>query len=154
MELINVQTGEVIETAELTDDELVQSLRELEDAYAAARVARDTVRQELIGRMEEDGAKLKLTKHAKVRLQTTTRVGDRRLVDELYEKCPDSLRKTCFKFDMRPVKKGLNELAKLGEDWRKRVDAIYKTSSSLQVEWLEEEESSESVENSEVDIPF
>jgi hypothetical protein len=143
--IVNVRTGEVLDSEQLTDEEIVQELKDLETIYDLAKEARDMARNILIGRMEADGAKLRLTSVAKVRLQTTSRVRDRKLVEKLYELCPDELKEKCFKHDLRPLKTGLNELSKLGDDWRDKVDAIYQDSYSLKIEWIEREPDEEPI---------
>lgn len=138
--IINLKTGEKLEFSQMTDEQIVEQLADLEEMYEIARTARDIARSTLISRMEAEGAKLRLTPMAKVRLRKSSRIRDRKLVENLYKICPDELKDKCFKHDLRPLKSGLNELAKLGDDWRHKVDAIYVETNSLNVEWIEQEE--------------
>lgn len=156
MEIINARTGELVNISEMTDEELVLELKEQEEIYNLAKAARDSVRFALISRMEAEGAKLKLTNAGKVRLRSTVRVRDRKLVEELFKICPEELKEKCFKHDLRPLKSGLNELAKLGDDWRHRVDSIYQETNSIVVEYAEpkEEEQTDSDVDMTADIPF
>lgn len=137
---INPLTGEVLQLASLTDAELVEHLSALEQDYASVRQALYAVRGEILTRMQRDGARLRLTPRAKLRVHYESRVRDRRLVERLYELCPESLRDRCFRFDIRPLKSGLNELAKLGSEWQERVDALYDQVPVLKVEWVEMQE--------------
>lgn len=157
MAYVNIFTGEVLDLATMTDEEIVEQLRDLEQAAWDTKVILDAAKLELQRRMEDDGAKLRLTPAAKLRLHKRTRVRDRKLVEQLHRECPEALKDRCFRFDIRPLKSGLNELAKLGDDWRRKVEAIYEESHALKVEWVEQEE--EQIEDSEAaaaadDVPF
>lgn len=157
MALINLRTGEVLDFAAMTDDEIVEQMRDLEAAAWTAKVTLDAAKAELQRRMEDDGAKLRLTPLAKLRLHKRTRIRDRKLVERLYNECPEPLKDKCFAFDIRPLKTGLNELAKLGDDWRRKVDAIYEESHTLKVEWTEtqEQQAEDSRPTEKVeDVPF
>jgi len=143
MGIVNARTGEVMELDAMSDEQLVLELKELEDVYQLAREARDAAKLTLISRMVEDGAKLRLTPVAKVRLQKSVKIRDKKMVDKLFELCPEQLKEKCFKHDLRPLKSGLNELAKLGDDWKTRVDALYQETNSLKIEWLVPEEPEE-----------
>jgi hypothetical protein len=157
MGIVNARTGEVMELDEMSDEQLVLELKELEDVYQVAKDAREYAKFILQQRMEKEGAKLKLTPVAKVRLHSAVKIRDRKLVDKLFENCPEALRDKCFKHDLRPLKSGLNELAKLGDEWKARVDSIYQETYSLKIEWLAPEQPEEP-EKSDVDmtadIPF
>lgn len=155
---VNIVTGEVLDLAAMTDEEIVEQLKDLEQAAWATKVTLDAAKLELQRRMENDGAKLRLTPSAKLRLHKRTRIRDRKLVEQLHRECPDALKDRCFRFDIRPLKTGLNELAKLGDDWRRKVDAIYEESHALKVEWVEENEQqvedSQPAGNTADDVPF
>ncbi len=59
--------------------------------------------------------------------------------------------------DLRPLKSGLNELAKLGDDWRQKVEAIYADTWTLNVEWITpgEIQAADELDLAEItDIPF
>jgi hypothetical protein len=47
------------------------------------------------------------------------------------------LRDKCFKVKLEPRKVGLNELAKLGSDWKEKVESLYVEVPYLKVEWQE-----------------
>ncbi len=155
--IVNLKTGETLDLSQMTDEQIVEQLADLEEMFEMAKIARDAARAALISRMESEGATLKLTPIAKIRLRKQTRIRDRKLVEALYKICPVELKEKCFQMDLRPLKSGLNELAKLGDDWRQKVDAIYAESYSLNVEWIKPEEEIEvqEVELAEItDIPF
>jgi len=153
MEFINVQTGEILNFESMTDEEIVNQLETLEDLAMQAKSALDGAKQTLISRMIADGAKLRLTEKAKVRLLVQSRPSDQKLIEKLYEECPEQLKSRCFKFEVKPIKSGLNELAKLGEEWRRKVDACYKTSTSLKIEWVNRQDNG--VDETEIeDCPF
>lgn len=155
MAYINLRTGEVLDFQAMNDEEIVEQLWDLEQAHWAAKAALDEAKAELQRRMESDGATLRLTPRAKLRLHKKTRIRDRKLVEQLYSECPPPLKDKCFALDVRPLKTGLNELAKLGEDWRRKVDAIYEESYGLKVEWQEESATDEAAAAADVDdVPF
>ena len=118
--IINVQTGEVLDWSQATEEEILDDLRELEEVYQLAKQARDAARSVILDRMTRAGATLLLTDVAKVRINRTSRVSDQKLVERLYDECPPRLRDKCFKVKLEPRKVGLNELAKLGSDWKKK----------------------------------
>lgn len=128
-------TGEIFDPSTMTDDELAQQLKTVEEAYDRAKMARDAIKTCLINRMDADGAKLRLTTAATLRLNYPSRVKDKKDVQKLYDICPEQFRPKCFAFDIRPLKRGLNELAKLGSDWQERVDSLYQETPSLKIEW-------------------
>ena len=135
MAYMNVQTGEVLDYDQLTDEQIVEHLADLEELATQAKAAVEGAKQTLMIRMEREGAKLRITPLGKVRLHKSSRAGDRRNIEKLYEECPEELKEACFKHDVRPIKSGLNELAKLGDDWKMKVDACYKESATIKVDW-------------------
>jgi len=154
---INFKTGGVLDFQQMTDEQIVEQLADLEEVYEVARTARDAARNTLISRMEAEGATLKLTPLAKIRLRKQSKIRDRKLVETLYKICPTELRDKCLAMDLRPLKTGLNELAKLGEEWRKKVEAIYTETWMLAVEWAkaEEENAREKIDLASItDVPF
>lgn len=137
---INLTTGEVLDFTKSTDEEILDELKQLEQIYQIAKEARDMAKNVLLNRMEQDGATLRMTDVAKVRMQTRNAVRDYRLVEQLHDLCPAKLRAKCFRAELKPRKAGLNELAKLGSEWQERVDAIYEQVPYLKIEWREPEE--------------
>ena len=133
--IINVQTGEVLDWSQATEEEILDDLRELEEVYQLAKQARDAARSAILDRMTRAGATLLLTDVAKVRINYTSKVRDPKLVELLYKECPEQFREKCFQVELKPRKAGLNELAKLGADWKKKVESIYVPVPSLKVEW-------------------
>lgn len=133
--IINVQTGEVLDWSQATEEEILDDLRELEEVYQLAKQARDAARSAILDRMTQAGATLLLTDVAKVRINYTSKVRDPKLVELLYKECPEQFREKCFQVELKPRKAGLNELAKLGADWKKKVESIYVPVPSLKVEW-------------------
>jgi len=136
--LINFITGEILDFGSMTDEEIVEQIKDLEDAYAMANLTLKVAKAALIERMQKEGATLKLTPMGQVRLKATNRVVNKELVEALHRECPEPMKKKCFAFDIRPLKNGLNELAKLGSDWKAKVDTIYETTYSLGIEWANE----------------
>jgi hypothetical protein len=134
---INLRTGEVLDFSQWTDEEILVELQDLEEIYRVAKEARDMAKNTILARMEQDGAKLRMTDVAEVRVQMTSRVRDARLVEQLHDICPPQLRDKCFRTKLEPKKAGLNELAKLGSEWQERVDAIYEQVPYLKIEWQE-----------------
>ena len=59
--IVNLKTGEALDFAAMSDEEIVAQLKDLEEVFEMARMARDTARAVLISRMEAEGATLKLT---------------------------------------------------------------------------------------------
>jgi len=141
---VNLKTGEMLDFAEWTDEEILTELRDLEEIYQAAKLARDAARRIIIDRMEQDGAKLRLTSVGKARLRKSSRVRDKKLVEQLYELCPPEMKEKCFDMELKPRKAGLNELAKLGNDWETRVNALYDETSYLVVDWEDPDPKAES----------
>ena len=137
---INLTTGEVLDFTTSTDEEILDELKQLEQIYQIAKEARDMAKSVLLNRMEQDGATLRMTDVAKVRVQMTSRVREARLVEQLHDICPPQLRDKCFRTKLEPKKAWLNELAKLGSEWQERVDAIYEQGPYLKIEWREPEE--------------
>ncbi len=155
--IVNLKTGEALDFAAMSDEEIVAQLKDLEEVFEMARMARDTARAVLIRRMEAEGATLKLTPFAKIRLRKQSKIRDRKLVEALYKICPPELKAKCFQMDLRPLKSGLNELAKLGDDWRQKVEAIYADTWTLNVEWITpgEIQAADELDLAEItDIPF
>ena len=70
--LINLRTGEVLDFSQWTDEEILAELQDLEEIYRVAKEARDMAKSTILARMEQDGAKLRMTDVAKVRVQMTT----------------------------------------------------------------------------------
>ena len=132
--IINVQTGEVLDWSQATEEEILDDLRELEEVYQLAKQARDAARSVILDRKTRAGATLLLTDVAKVRINRTSRVSDQKLVEQLYDECPPRLRDKCFKVKLEPRKVGLN-------DWQnsaggRKVESLY-VSTVPQVEWQE-----------------
>lgn len=134
---INLRTGEVLDFSQWTDEEILAELQDLEEIYRVAKEARDAARSVILDRMTRAGATLLLTDVAKVRINRTSRVSDQKLVERLYDECPPQLWDKCFKVKLEPRKVGLNELAKLGSDWKKKVESLYVEVPYLEVEWQE-----------------
>lgn len=149
--IINVRTGEVLDWSQATEEEILDDLRELEEVYQLAKQARDAARSVILDRMTRAGATLLLTDVAKVRINRTSRVSDQKLVEQLYDECPPQLRDKCFKVKLEPRKVGLNELAKLGSDWKEKVESLYVEVPYLKVEW---QESQPNPNPSDSDTPF
>lgn len=133
--VLNVRTGEILDWSQATEEEILDDLRELEEVYQLAKQARDAARSAILDRMTRAGATLLLTDVAKVRINYTSKVRDPKLVELLYKECPEQFREKCFQVELKPRKAGLNELAKLGADWKKKVESIYVPVPSLKVEW-------------------
>ena len=135
---VNVLTGEVLDFVTMSDEEIVVALRDLQSALDATRSAVRVAQAELMERMARDGATLRMTDIATLRLHHESKPVGKKAVQELYQRCPDEFKERCFAFDIRPLKTGLNELAKLGHEWRELVDKVYETTPKLKVEWKEE----------------
>lgn len=156
MELLIVDqiTGEVINLKQLdivamNDEELAETLKLLESSFNDVREVYNSARQEFISRMEHNGAKLKLTSIGKFRINIDRQVVSTKLVEDLESICPQEFKSKCFTYDIRPLKTGLNELAKLGEDWNKKVNALYRETPRLKMEWYKNKKLNESESESE-----
>lgn len=134
---VNPLTGEVFDFAAMSDEDIVAALKSFQQAMDSVRSALRSAEAELTERMEKDGATLRLTNLATLRLHNESRPVSKKAVEELYQKCPDPFKERCFAFDIRPLKSGLNELAKLGHEWRELVERLYETRPKLKVEWKE-----------------
>ncbi len=133
--IINVQTGEVLDWSQATEEEILDDLRELEEVYQLAKQARDHAKSVLLSRMEQAGATLLPTSAATVKVKMRPGKPTQRMVDDLYTVCPDEFKNECFKAELKPIKRGLNKLAKLGTKWQQMVDALYQETPVLDIEW-------------------
>ena len=96
--IVNLKTGETLDLSQMTDEQIVEQLADLEEMFEMAKLASDAARAALISRMESEGATLKLTPMAKIRLRKQTRIRDRKLVEALYKICPVDLKEKCFRW--------------------------------------------------------
>jgi hypothetical protein len=144
--VVNPLTGEIVELDKATDDELISNIKDMEEMAEAISLALRGCKMAISERMTKEGAKLKISPWGKVRIRYSARVADKRLVEALYSECPEQMKKACFAFDIRPLKTGLNELAKLGAAWQSKVVALYENVPSLVFEWaVEEKQVNESI---------
>lgn len=138
--IINLRTGEVLDFSTWTEEEIVAELRDLEDILQTAREARDYAKSVLLARMNQAGATLLPTADATVKVRMRPGRPTQRMVDDLYKICPDDFKEKCFRAELRPLKHGMNQLAQLGTEWQKRVDALYQEVPTLDVEWKPKED--------------
>ena len=143
--IINLRTGEVLDFSARTEEEIVAELRDLEDILQTAREARDYAKSVLLARMNQAGATLLPTPEATVKVKIRPNRPTQRMVDDLYNVCPAEFRDKCFKTELKPLKRGMNQLAQLGSEWQQRVDALYQEVPTLDIEWKPKENE---------DVPF
>lgn len=135
---VDPRTGQVFEQlTEISDEQLGDVLAALENEYKELRERYYSVRNTMIGRMEERGAKMQLTSAHKLRLRKTTQVkGDkasRQLLAQLMSEVPVDMRKT-FTIDVSASVSGLREIAKLGGEFRLKVDVLLEERPTLVIE--------------------
>ena len=133
--IINIRTGELLDFSTWTEEEIVEELRDLEDLLKLAIEARFHAKSALLSRMEQAGATLLPTSAATVKVKMRPGKPTQRMVDDLYTVCPDEFKNECFKAELKPMKRGLNKLAKLGTKWQQMVDALYQETPVLDIEW-------------------
>ncbi len=137
--IINLRTGEVLDFSAWTEEEIVAELRDLEDILQTAREARDYAKSVLLARMNQAGATLLPTPEATVKVKMRPGRPTQRMVDDLYKICPDDFKEMCFKTELKPLKRGMNQLAQLGTEWQKMVGALYQEVPTLDIEWKPKE---------------
>lgn len=133
----NLLTGEVLDLTDMSDEEIVAALKDLQETLDSVKRAVRVAEAELMERMAKEGATLRPTELANLRLHNESRPVSKKAVEALYSRCPEGFKERCFAFDIRPLKSGLNELAKLGHEWRESVERLYETKQKLKVEWKE-----------------
>lgn len=142
MAVIDLATGELYGKPEgMGDEEVLLAIKQLEDIAAKTSKLARSLRAEFLGRMVRDGAKLRLTPVAHVRVYSESKLIDKTTLGSLYDSCPEALRNKCFSIEYKPLKRGLDELAKLGSQWHERIDELYRQEPSLRIEWLDSDRS-------------
>jgi hypothetical protein len=153
-QVVNPITGELIDLETADDEVIMAAVKDMEDAVQTMNLALRGLRVVIQERMKKAGATLKITSMGKVRLRFNAKIADKRLVDALYKECPEELKKACFAFDIRPLKTGLNELAKMGDSWKAKVDSLYEQVPSLVFEWNETAAAPDETAATEDDVPI
>lgn len=131
-------TGEVFEQlTEISDETLGDMLAALEEEYKEVRERYFQMRNAMIGRMEDRDAKMQLTPAHRLRLRKTTQVkGDkasRQLLAQLMGEVPSDMRKA-FSVEVSASVSGLKEIAKLGGEFRLKVEALLEERPTLVIE--------------------
>lgn len=135
---VDPKTGQVFEElTELSDEQLGDMCAEMEEEFKALRERYYSIRNAMISRMNERDAKMHLASNHKIRLRKNTQVkGDkasRKLLAELMKEVPSDLRKA-FSMEVTASVSGLKEIAKLGGQYRLKVDALLEERSTLVIE--------------------
>lgn len=119
----------------LSDEDLLGFIRDMEETARKANNAAKRLKGELLERMMADGARIRLTNLAKVRLYEQSILVDKQSIHVLYDDCPVDLRSKCFAIEYKPLKRGLSLLAKLSSAWNERICMMYKRELGLRIEW-------------------
>jgi len=148
----NYVTGEIIEVEKADDETLMQAIREMQTHEQRLQGSLRMLTAVLADRMKHEGATLKITSQGKARIRFTARVKDKNRVLALYKECPELFKARCFQTEIKPMKAGLKELAKLNADFKAKVDELYEMTPSMTFEWGTEMNAA--VEDEGEELPF
>jgi hypothetical protein len=130
----------------MNTEEIAEMLAVLEADYKAARDRYFSARNSLISHMQQQEAKLQLTSAHMIRLRTNTQVKSdkvaKSLLRELVNEVPLSMR-MLFIHEVGANVSALREVAKLGGEFKRKVDLLLEERPNLVIEPLREADADE-----------